>query len=82
VERTANPQRTFPVAALFSAADRPVLPLSLSFGLNRGHAHRGGARRRRMALKKSLAKTEPPTNDTTRRRAAQDVNKSKSHWEE
>ncbi len=35
----------------FSAADGPVLPLSFSLGEDRGHAHSGGARNRRMAAR-------------------------------
>ena len=50
-----NPQHPGPAATFFSAADKPVLPLSFSFGLDRGHAHSGGAPKRRMAA--SMART-------------------------
>jgi hypothetical protein len=40
-----------PAAPFFSAADGPVLRLSFTLGPDRGHAHCGGARRRRMAAR-------------------------------
>jgi len=42
----------------FSAADGPVLPLSFSLGPDRGHAHDGGARNRRIAAR--MARTIGP----------------------
>jgi len=43
-----------PAALFFSLAGRPVLPLSFIFGLDRGHAHDGGARNRRTAARMSV----------------------------
>lgn len=36
---------------IFSALDKPVLPLSFSLGPDRGYTHDGGARNRRIAAK-------------------------------
>ena len=43
------------VPTFFSAADRPVLLLSVSLGRDRGHAHSGGARNRQMAARMARA---------------------------
>src|SRR3546814_1296055 len=48
---------------LFRAADGPVLPLSFSLGMDRGHAHDGGVRRRRMAAR--TARTIGPVTATS-----------------
>jgi len=40
-----------PEARILSATNRPVLPFSFTLGLDRGHAHDGGARSRRMAAR-------------------------------
>ena len=58
-----NPQHPGPAATFFSASGRLVLPLSFSFGLNRGHAHSGGARNRRMAAR--MARTIGPVTATS-----------------
>ena len=42
----------------FSTAGRPVLPLSFGLSVDRGHAHSGGARNRRMAAR--TARTMAP----------------------
>ena len=39
MDRTTDPQRACLAAAFFSAADRPVQPLSFSLSLDRNHAH-------------------------------------------
>lgn len=59
----ANPQHPGPAATFFSASGRLVLPLSFSFGLDRGHAHSGGARNRRMAAR--MARTIGPVTATS-----------------
>lgn len=48
-DQTPTPRCSVPALVFFSAVDRPVLPLSFSFGVDRNHAQDGGARRRRMA---------------------------------
>ena len=61
--RPVNPQHPGPAAVFFSASGRLVLPLSFSFGLDRGHAHSGGARNRRMAAR--MARTIGPVTATS-----------------
>ena len=39
-----------PATAFFSAADRPGLPFSFGFGVDRGHAHDGGDHNRRAEI--------------------------------
>ena len=63
VDGPLNPPRRCPVASVFSAADEPVLPLSFSLGPDRGHAHSGGARNRRMAAR--MARTIGPVTATS-----------------
>jgi hypothetical protein len=47
----------------FNAADRPVLPLSFSLGVDRRYAHSGGARNRRIAA--IMARTIQPVTATS-----------------
>lgn len=47
----------------FSAADKPVLPLTFGLGQFQLHAHDGGARNRRMAA--SMARTIGPVTATS-----------------
>jgi hypothetical protein len=49
VDWAAKPHHPRPAATFFSAAGRPVLPLSFNLGLDRGHAHDGGVRNRQIA---------------------------------
>jgi hypothetical protein len=46
VDWTAKPGHPCSAAQFYSAASGPVLSLSFSLGLDRGHAHNGGARNR------------------------------------
>tara|TARA_B110001450_G_scaffold254375_1_gene279595 strand:+ start:169 stop:552 length:384 start_codon:yes stop_codon:yes gene_type:complete len=50
-------------AQFFSAANGPVLSLSFSLGLDRGHAPGGGARNRRIAAR--MARTMGPVTATS-----------------
>ena len=50
-DQTGKPRRSGLTAVFFSAADTPVLHLSFSLGVDRPHAHDGGARRRRIAAR-------------------------------
>ena len=50
-------------AAFFSAAGKLALPLSLSLGVNRGHAHNGGARDGRMVA--TIVRTIGPVTATS-----------------
>jgi hypothetical protein len=59
----ADPQCPCLAAAFFSAADRPVEPRSFSLDPDRGHAHDGGARNRRMAAR--MARTIGPVTATS-----------------
>ena len=43
-----------PAATLFSATDKPVLPLSFALGQFQRHAPDGGARNRRIAARMAL----------------------------
>ena len=54
-DQAANPLHPGLAATFFSAADRPVLPLSFSLVQERGHAHAGGARSRRIATRMARA---------------------------
>src|SRR3546814_6454092 len=63
VDQASNPQHSGPAEPLFRAADGPVLPLSFSLGMDRGHAHDGGVRRRRMAAR--TARTIGPVTATS-----------------
>jgi hypothetical protein len=47
----------------FSALDGPVLPFSFSLSMDRGHAHSGGARNRRMVAR--MARTIGPVPATS-----------------
>lgn len=49
MNQKSGPQCSGSAAVFFSAEGRPVLPLSFSLDVDRGHAHDGGARNRRMA---------------------------------
>lgn len=62
-DQTGQPLSVCPGPVFFSAADRPVLPLLFSLGLDRGHAHSGGARNRRMAAR--IARTIVPVTATS-----------------
>ncbi|MDA1045071.1 MAG: hypothetical protein O3C57_07605, partial [Verrucomicrobia bacterium] len=62
-DQAAKPLCFTPEAVFFSAAGRPVLPLSFSLGMDRSHAHDGGARRRRMAAR--MARTIGPVTATS-----------------
>jgi hypothetical protein len=62
-DRAAKPHHPRPAATFFSAAGRPVLPLSFSLGLDRGHAHIGGVRNRRIAAR--IARTMGPVTATS-----------------
>ena len=62
-DHAVNPQHPGPAASFFSAVGRPVEPLSLSFSPDRGHAHSGGARNRRMAAR--MARTIGPVTATS-----------------
>lgn len=48
---TAKPGHPCSAAQFFGAANGPVLSLSFSLDVDRGHAHDGGARRRRIAAR-------------------------------
>lgn len=48
VDQIAKPLCSGSMVVFFSAAGRPVLPLSFSLGAHRSHAHDEGARNRRM----------------------------------
>jgi hypothetical protein len=63
VDWAAKPHHPRPAATFFSAAGRPVLPLSFSLVLDRGHAHNGGARRRWIAVR--IARTIGPVTATS-----------------
>ena len=63
MDQASNPQHSGPAEPLFRAADGPVLPLSFSLGMDRGHAHDGGVRRRRMAAR--TARTIGPVTATS-----------------
>ena len=54
----ANPHHSSPAAPFFSAPDRPVEPRSCAFRQFQRHAHDGGARNRRLAVR--LARTIGP----------------------
>ena len=62
-DRPGKPLSPGPGAVFFSAAGRPVLLLSFSLGVDRGHAHSGGARNRRMAAR--MARTIAPVTATS-----------------
>ncbi len=62
-DRPTNPDHPGPAAPFFFAADGPVLRLSCSLGPDRGHAHSGGARNRRMAAR--MARTIGPVTVTS-----------------
>lgn len=57
-DQAANVCNPGPLVKLFSAADRPVEALSFSLVMDRGHAHDGGSRNRRMAAR--MARTIGP----------------------
>lgn len=63
VPHAANRCRAGPEARIFSALDRPVLPLSFSLGLDRCQAHIRGACSRRMA--EGIARTIEPVTATS-----------------
>ena len=63
MDRATNPQRACLAAAFFSAADRPVQPLSFSLSVDRDHAHSGGARNRRIAAR--MERTIGPVTATS-----------------
>ena len=62
-DQTGKPRRSGLTAVFFSAADTPVLHLSFSLGVDRPHAHDGGARRRRIAAR--MARTIGPVTATS-----------------
>ena len=62
-DQAERPQHPGPAAMFFSAADIPVLPLSFSLGPDRGHAHSGGVRNRRIAAR--MARTTGPVTATS-----------------
>ena len=47
-ESACKPAASRPSGDFFCASGKLVVPLSFSFGLDRGRAHKGGARNRRM----------------------------------
>ena len=49
-----DPCHAFPPEVFFSAAEGVVVPLSFSLGLDRGHAHDGGARNGPIAARTAL----------------------------
>ncbi len=62
-DRAANRHHSDPVGPFFSASDGSVLLRSLNLGPDRGHAHSGGARNRRMAAR--MARTIAPVTVTS-----------------
>ena len=62
-DQTAKPPCSGSAGVFFSAPDRPVLPLSFSLGPDRGHAHSGGVRNRRIA--EWMARTIGPVTATS-----------------
>lgn len=63
MDQKAKPLCPGPRAVFFSAADGSVLPLSFNLGVDRSHAHSGGARRQRIAAR--TARTIGPVMGTS-----------------